>query len=117
MKTRYASCLGCGRRQTSATLWKHNCFGVRGHEDVYNYWIRKKISSAQRKIPFHITGAQMISLLEKAGITPADISNKDPNGFVLCRTNDEGAYEIGNVRFDILANNLREGREKRWKKN
>lgn len=31
-------------------------------------------------------------------------------GYVMCRTDDEGGYELGNVRIDTQANNNREAR-------
>jgi hypothetical protein len=47
----------------------------------------------------------MIELFELAGITPADITNKDPNGYNLCRVGDEGPYEMGNCYFATHSDN------------
>ena len=115
-----ASCFNCGRETSVQGLSQHVCFGVRGHDDVREYWTRKRYSSKYRKIDFNLTGEEMVSLFEVAGITPAQISNKDPDGYNLCRLNDEGPYEIGNCYFDTCSNNGKDAGAKgsgiRWKK-
>lgn len=30
------------------------------------------------------------------------------DGLVMCRTNDQGPYELGNVRIDTISNNVKE---------
>jgi hypothetical protein len=104
-KTYDCSCLGCGKLTTTTGLSRHVCFGVRGYDDIRGYWTRKRYSSKYRKIPFNLSGAEMIELFELAGITPADITNKDPNGYNLCRVGDEGPYEMGNCYFATHSDN------------
>ncbi len=106
------SCVICGHGTDAQRINLHHqngaCFGMRGHEDVREYWLRKRRSSKYRKIPFHITGPEMVSLFEGAGITPADITNREADGYHLCRIDHDGPYVIGNVFFDTLSENSKE---------
>jgi hypothetical protein len=108
------SCLACGRKTSTVGLSAHKCFGVRGHEDIQEYWTRKRYSSQCRKIPFLLTGEEMVSLFEQAGITPADVGTNSPNQWVLARHGDTGPYEIGNCEFITHSDNATDGTNKRW---
>jgi hypothetical protein len=103
-----ASCLKCGKLSSPRGISQHRCFGVRGHEGIRKYWTKKWKSSKYRNIEFKLTGEEMIRLFEEAGITPDQITNRDADGYNLCRVNDTGAYEIGNCYFDTHANNTRD---------
>ena len=119
-KHRPTSCLGCGRQTSPQGLSQHICFGVRGRDDIRDYWIRKRYSSKYRKIDFNLTGEEMIRLFEEAGITPDEITSCEADGYNLCRVNDEGPYEVGNCYFDIMKNNASaagtKGMQVRWNK-
>ncbi len=64
-----------------------------------------KSKAASRGIEFKLTFDEWSSLWEEhwenRGCSGA-------NSLQMCRLNDEGAYEVGNVRIDTLSNNVKE---------
>jgi len=69
-----------------------------------------KRGAKQRGIAFYLTFEQWWGYWEEhweARGTGAD-------AMCMCRTNDEGAYEVGNVRIDTNANNAKECLQIRW---
>jgi hypothetical protein len=71
---------------------------------VYGRYKLHKESAAQRGIPFVLTFEQWWGLWEPHW------KGRAVGALCMCRTNDEGAYELGNVRIDTWANNIREAR-------
>ncbi len=63
-----------------------------------------KSNAAQRNIAFRLTFEEWWSLWEPFW------SEDNYGKYCMCRTNDEGAYELGNVRIDTWQNNLRESK-------
>lgn len=63
-----------------------------------------KTNAEYRGIPFLLTFEEWWSIWEPYW------AEDNYGKLCMCRTNDEGAYEIGNVRIDTWQNNYREAR-------
>lgn len=59
------------------------------------YW-NKRVNAKAEGIEFSLSLDQFVQLMNEANITIDDLHIK---GYHLSRTNDTGAYEIGNCRF------------------
>lgn len=111
---RKVTCLDC--KKGFATCYQmdiHNCFGtdcnstprLRG---IYEYWRWKRdVTSRKEGIDFKLTGSEMITLFDEAGIDPEDIG-KGSNKYQLARYNDSGDYQVGNCRFITQRENIHE---------
>ena len=104
------SCLGCGKQTSAQGLSAHICFGVKGHDDIREYWTRKRYSSKCRGVEFNLNGSDMVRLFKEAGIFPDQISSHRSDGYVLARHGDKGPYELGNCRFILHSENAAEKR-------
>jgi DNA-binding NtrC family response regulator len=62
-------------------------------------FLSQRASAERRGIPFRLTYSEWSALWEPYAHLP---------GMAMCRTNDQGAYELGNVRIDTQDNNARE---------
>ena len=111
---RRVSCLGCRRDITTGVLGHHPCFqtDVNEHPILYKYWMKKRQNTGYT---FPLTGPQLITLLQEAGITPDQIG-KGNGKYQLARINDEGNYEWGTCRFIPFEENMRERLPKSYAK-
>jgi hypothetical protein len=113
---RRAYCVKCRLEHNLANLAKHYCFeypiNTPRIEKIARYYITKKrmldvkprydIHGA--RIEWHITPEQMVTLFDEAGVDPEQLGARK-GGINLCRYEDTGHYEIGNVYFDLHENN------------
>jgi hypothetical protein len=65
-------------------------------------WVDHKHRAKQSGIDFNLSFEEWWQLWEPHW------EDRGIGGLVMCRTNDSGAYELGNVRIDTQANNNRE---------
>lgn len=61
-----------------------------------------KHRAKQSGVPFNL------SFREWLGVWGGKLSERGLGKLVMCRTDDKGAYEVGNVRIDTQTNNNRE---------
>ena len=92
---------------------RHYCFGTNIYESdrihaIFKYWNHKRGDPKG----FTITGPEMISLFDEAGIDPEDIGKK-ADKYQLARHDDEGGYHIGNCRFITMRENLQEKKSRK----
>ena len=110
-----ASCPVCHLESANNTLPRHFCFETNIYESdrihgIYRYWNHKRGDPKG----FTITGPEMISLFDEAGIDPEDVG-KEANKYQLARHSDEGGYHIGNCRFITMVENLKEKKSQKGK--
>lgn len=63
-----------------------------------------KKRARSRGIPFLLTFSEWWNIWESSG----KWEERGTHGYVMCRTGDLGAYEVGNVRVDTFLNNIKE---------
>jgi len=80
------------RRQTIAD-WKKTPEGR---------YSKQKEHAKTRGIGFNLTFDEWWELWQP------HYAERGQGGLMMCRTNDEGAYELGNVRIDTHRNNIKE---------
>lgn len=68
-------------------------------------------NSSNRGIPFYLTFGEWLSIWEASGHINEMGRGKDK--FCMCRISDSGAYEVGNVHIQTIAENSREA-TKKW---
>ena len=83
--------------------WKRNAYIAAKDKPVFKY--RKQAANAKKRgVEFNLTFDEWWDLWadhwEERG--------KGSDQYCMCRTNDEGAYEVGNVRIDTCRNNILE---------
>ena len=99
------------RKYKAANRWK-TYEQQRGYMAKYNdtpkgKYVNHKYRARGRGIPF------LLTFEEWWGLWKYYWHMKDGTGNLhMCRTGDEGGYELGNVRIDTRANNIR---ERYWK--
>ena len=64
-------------------------------------------SAQQRNIPFHLTYEEWYQWYLKQGIDKNIPQGKDKNCWCMCRFNDSGPYELGNIYLDTNSNNVK----------
>ena len=104
-----------------ANLQKHlsgtNCWGdavpIVNEETkaLWKYWKTKKQIRTSDDPPFLLGGAELVELLNDAGITVNDIGQRS-HQYQLGRYGDTGAYEMGNCRFITARENAQEKKQK-----
>lgn len=70
--------------------------------EYYRRFCAQKGSSKQRGIPFRLTFDEWLEIWSESGHL------KDRGLYCMSRKNDEGAYEVGNVFIQTIANNSRD---------
>lgn len=60
-------------------------------------------NAKKRNIPFLLTFEEWWSIWQESG--KWEQRGKRSNQYQMCRNNDEGSYEVGNVRIDTCYNN------------
>lgn len=105
------TCPECNLTAPNNVLPQHFCFGTDIHESertfgIYRYWREKKVQSTKHP-GFTLTGKEMISLFDEAGISADDVG-KESHSYQLARYGDTGPYALGNCRFITLRENIQE---------
>lgn len=104
---RYCNAKYCGDRCGNAVrsrTWRANGKEKELRETAKGKYHIHKTNALQRGIEFKLTFDEWWSVWEPFWVI-------DQHGkFCMCRTNDEGPYEIGNVRIDTWGNNIREAK-------
>jgi hypothetical protein len=90
-----------GRIDRKATAAR---FGITVNDLFKAYWNWQEIFRFEGS---ELTFEQYLTKLQKAGLSPSDIGNRDGQ-FNLSRYNDEGPYSDKNCRFITRKDNLRE---------
>lgn len=101
----------CGSRKRNRDFYSRNKERVRASNKVYTdrwratprgKYVDHRNRARQCGIPFKLTFEEWWSLWEPYW------GERGLGGMVMCRKDDLGGYEIGNVRIDTQANNNRE---------
>jgi hypothetical protein len=121
---RRAHCIKCHQEHNLANLAKHYCFGIpildeRTQKIAAYYILKKRMLSVKPRFDIHgvriewrITPQEMLDFFDEHGVNPEDMGAK-MGGVNLCRFEDIGHYEIGNVYFDLHENNGRDQKPNR----
>jgi len=105
------SCIRCRKVYAHHKLPNHKCRTP--EEDKINLYCngsRRSIKRVDREgnaIEWRLSVDDLRQLLSEAGITIWDVGVGEGK-YQICRTNDLGHYEIGNCRFRLHADNVRE---------
>ena len=74
---------------------------------IFKSYRMQKSNARTRKIPFLLTYEQWLTIWNESGKLAQ--RGRGANKFCMCRVNDTGAYEVGNVFIGTGRENVREG--------
>jgi len=97
-----------GRSHIGRTYCWGDSYPIRDErtKKIWQYWCSKKKLAKPHK-QWLLTGAELVQLLDDAGITIYDVGvgSQKHN---LARHNDSGHYQVGNCRFITMRENIKE---------
>ena len=73
-------------------------------------------SAKERGIPFNLTYEEWYNWYLSQGVDKNIRQGKDGNCWCMCRYNDSGPYELGNIYLDTNSNNVRYQNQLRYSK-
>lgn len=90
---------------SSDELKKYKGSGKDWWKAPFGKYIRQRQNARLRAIPWKLNFKEWIEIWEASG--KFDLRGRG-NGYAMCRTNDQGAYEVGNVRIATNSENIKE---------
>ena len=102
-------CPSCGKEFPKKGIGMHRKFCRPPREK----WAIKRLQKLSNRltrpsyagIENRLSVADLLSLVEEAGITLDQVGGHSAESYVLCRIDHDGHYEIGNVIYDTISNN------------
>jgi len=74
-------------------------------------------AAAKRGIPFNLTFEEWYNWYLSHGVDKNIPQKMNRNAWCMCRKNDEGPYELGNIYLDTNSNNVSLGNRLRAQRN
>lgn len=93
--------------QTPEYKAKVKAQAAKDNNTPYGRYVQHKHRAKQSGVGFNLTFHDWLD------VWGDEYDERGIGKLVMCRTNDQGAYEVGNVRIDTQANNNREAHDLR----